>query len=183
MLIFISGISKSGKSSFAEKKLSELANKYNLQKIYLATSKVYDSEFLQRIEIHKLNRKNKNFITIEKSENLNEIINLIPENSAVLLESLSTLVANEMFYENKIIKPEIVFKKICHDIANINSKTKIFIIVSDDIFSDGIFYSNSTEQYIKLLGDLHVQIASESDEIYEVISGIIFNYERTVKFK
>ena len=183
MLIFISGASKSGKSSFAEKKLSQLAEKYNLQKIYLATSKVYDSEFLKRIENHKLMRKNKNFITIEKSQDLNEIINIIPENSAVLLESLSTLAANEMFHDNEIIKPETVFDKIYSDISEIISKVKILFIVSDDIFSDGILYDSLTEQYIKLLGNLHVRLANESDEIYEAFSSIIINHERTIKFK
>ncbi len=181
MLIFISGNSKSGKSSFAEKKLCELESIFTPLnppsrgdlKIYLATSKVYDSEFLKRIENHKLMRKDKNFITIEKSENLHEILNLIPENSFVLLESLSTLAANEKFHENKILDNKIVFEKIYSEISEINSKVKVLILVSDDIFSDGIFYDYMTEQYIKLLGDLHVKFASESDEVYEIFSSII----------
>ncbi len=183
MLIFISGSSTSGKSSLAEAKLSTLAK--DSPKIYIATSRINNSdpEMLRRIQNHKLMRRDKNFTTIEKSEDINEILNQIPENSAVLLESLSNLAANEMFRENRVISPEIVFAKIWRDIANLRDKAKILLIVSDDIFSDGIAYGELTMKYIKLLGRLHVKIASESDENCEIFSGIIINYERTIKFE
>ena len=171
MFIFIAGSTRSGKSEYAEKLLLKLSK--NSKKIYIATSIIFDPEILERIKIHQQRRKNFGFITIEKSHNLGEIY--IPENSSVLIESLSVLTANEMFCDGKINLD--ISQKIYDDLMKILDKSENLIIVSDDVFCDGIIYDDLTEKYMKNLAELHIKLANISDEVIEICSGLPIFYK------
>ncbi|MBQ7151168.1 MAG: bifunctional adenosylcobinamide kinase/adenosylcobinamide-phosphate guanylyltransferase [Synergistaceae bacterium] len=99
MLILISGASGSGKSSYAEERLAKLEGS---KKIYIATAEIYDEEMKARVERHKARRKNKGFVTIERPRNLSELKNL--KGASVLLEALTTWLANEMFAPSALTK-------------------------------------------------------------------------------
>lgn len=179
MFVFISGGVRSGKSKLGEQIANELAKG---NKIYLATSKVYDDEMKDRIKRHQENREKKDFITIEKSENISEILNKLNPADTVLMDCLGTLVANEMFgdYEG-IYTDELknnVLRKIFSDIILIKNNTENFIIISNEIFSDGITYDLATEVYIEVLGQLHIKIAKVAEKAIECVFGNnIVNYE------
>ena len=66
-MILIFGEASSGKSRYAESRLSELSGS---PKIYVATSEVYDAEMMRRVEIHQAMRADKGFLTIEKTRDL-----------------------------------------------------------------------------------------------------------------
>lgn len=172
MLILISGSSRSGKSSYAEKRLQEFSG----IKIYIAASKVYDSEMKERVRIHQERRKDKGFITVECECDLS-LLN-IPEGSNILIESLTAWTANEMFRDDCINASEYVYviEKIYSEIETIRQKALNVIIVADDIFSDGITYDEITERYIKTLAELEIRIASCADEVIEIFSGMPYNY-------
>lgn len=65
----ILGGARSGKSAFAEK----LATDSGLPVTYIATAQVYDAEFGQRVEHHKIRRPS-HWKTIEQSFNLGELL-------------------------------------------------------------------------------------------------------------
>ena len=159
MMILISGTSDSGKSKIAENRLEN----FNGKKFYVATAKILDSEMLKRVKKHKAMRAGKNFITIEREKNLGEL--KFPMNSSVLIESLTTWLANEMFDGGSA-------ENIFDDIKKLKASCKNLIIVSDDIFSDGIIYDEATEFYVKTLASLMIKIAREADEVMEAVSGI-----------
>ena len=46
------------------------------------------------------------------------------------------------------------------------------IVVSDDIFSDGGHYDAAVEDYVRLLGELHVLLAARADAAVECAFGI-----------
>ena len=165
MFIFICGNSGSGKSFYAEKRLSGFSSE---KKIYLATAKILDFEMSERVKKHKLMRQNKNFITIECEKNLDVIT--IPEHSSVLIESLTTWLSNEMFDGGKA-------EKIFSDFNKLKSQCENIILVSDYIFSDGIIYDDFTENYVKALADLTKKFANEADEVFECVSGLILRYK------
>jgi adenosylcobinamide kinase/adenosylcobinamide-phosphate guanylyltransferase len=172
MLLFISGGVRSGKSTLGEKIVNELATG---DKIYLATSKVYDDEMEQRILRHQKNREKKGFITIEKSENIGEISPKLDQTYTVLMDCLGTLVANEMFYDYSIkyndeLKNKVI-EKIHSDIIKINNSVANLIIISNEIFSSGITYDIATEYYIEVLGQLHIKIARVADRAIECVFG------------
>lgn len=169
--ILVSGSSGSGKSLYAENLLNP-----DSHKIYIATAKIYDDEMRERVARHKLMRADKNFITIEKSQNLAEIANLC-QDSSVLIESLTTWTANEIFCGKIINDSDSVINKIFRDFMHIKSICNKIILVSDNIFCGGITYDDLTEHYIKTLAELLKIFAREADDVIEIFSGLSLHYK------
>mgnify|MGYP000019509733 FL=1 len=89
----ITGGSGSGKSAYAEAQILALNGEC---RVYLATMYPYDEESRQRIARHRKMRAEKNFTTVECYRDLEKTE--IPEHADVLLECMSNLTANEMFW-------------------------------------------------------------------------------------
>lgn len=172
MLIFISGGVRSGKSSLGEKIASDLASK---RKIYLATAKPYDAEIKKRISKHQFDRKDKGFFTIEKSEALEEILPMLKKDDIILLDCLGALLSNEMYANlNQNLDNDFIIKvqnNILNSIILINSQVSNIIVISNEIFSDGIIYDPPIKAYIEVLGKLHQEIASVADNVIECSFG------------
>lgn len=174
MLIIITGGSGSGKSEYAEKKVMELGE----NRIYIATMMVYDEEGKQRVKRHKILRTSKNFYTLERPINLDTIPeNQIPKNSVVLLECMSNLVANEMFSSNHSgYSQNEMIDKILRGVDKISNQANHLVIVTNEVFSDGITYDRETMNYIQVLGAVNVRLAAVADEVWEVVCGIPLQY-------
>ena len=142
MNYLIIGGSKSGKSEVGEK-ISLTLNKDKV--IYIATMKPYDKEDEERIKKHIENRGGLNFITLEVQRNLHEIVNNIKSNDTVLIDSITSLLTNEMFIGNEIIKNPSV--NILDGLKQIMLKAKNTVIISDYIFNDSIEYDEVTENF------------------------------------
>lgn len=172
MIHLVYGGSGSGKSAYAEKLVMELNSK---NKYYLATMKVYGEEGYQKVQRHKALRAGKGFVTLEK-ETLDDIEgirkSITTKDSTLLLECLSNLTANEMFRDDKMISSQEVSKKICHDLENLRDVTGNIVIVSNNIFDDGMEYEQSTAEYMKALGEINVFTAEMADKVTEVVCGI-----------
>ena len=166
MLILISGQADSGKSLYAETRLSEFRSS---PKIYLAMSKIVDEEMRERVKKHQAMRSGKGFITVEKTQNLGRLE--IPTGSAIMIESLTAWTANEMFTETGVKESGHVVTKILSDLSRLLEHAENIVIVSDDIFSDGVEYDALTEEYVKTLALLTVKIAEIADEVVEFVSG------------
>lgn len=165
MVTLITGGSGSGKSKFAE----ELAVTYNSkQLIYIATMIPFDRESKDRIERHKEQRADKNFITMECYTDLDKIE--LPEGSTVLLECMSNLTANERYRENS--EKEETIKRIMRGMEQIIDMAEHVIVVTNEVFSDGIEYEMETVQYLKDLGTINRLIASTSNQVIEIVYGI-----------
>lgn len=172
MIHLIYGGSGSGKSAFAEKLVMELDSE---KKYYLATMKVFGDEGFKRVQRHKELRAGKDFDTLEKEtlDDFPSIKELVQEkNSTILIECISNLVANEMFRNDGIVHPEKVVGKIRSDFVGIKNCTENFVIVSNNVFEDGIEYDDTTKKYMKALGDINIYFASIADRITEVVCGI-----------
>ncbi len=166
MLILICGQADSGKSLYAETRLSEFRSS---PKIYAAMSKIVDEEMRERVKKHQAMRSGKGFITVEKTQNLGRLE--IPTGSAIMIESLTAWTANEMFTETGVKESGHVVTKILSDLSRLLEHAENIVIVSDDIFSDGVEYDALTEEYVKTLALLTVKIAEIADEVVEFVSG------------
>ena len=173
MLILISGGAASGKSRYAESRLSELDGQ---PKIYVAVSEVYDEEMRERVKIHQAMRAGRGFLTIERTRDLGEAE--IPAGSSVMIESLTAWAANEMFAAESVREGGHVVRKILADLSVIRGRVRDIVIVADDIFSDGGGYDDLTEEYVRTLAELTVRIAAFADEVTEVVSGLNVCYKR-----
>ncbi|HBJ1651205.1 adenosylcobinamide kinase/adenosylcobinamide-phosphate guanylyltransferase [Clostridium botulinum] len=162
MNCLIIGGSKSGKSNIGEK----IALSLNKDKvIYIATMSPYDDEDKKRVEQHIINREGLNFITLEQFRDLNETVKYINKEDTILIDSITSLLINEMFIKNDIIKyPSL---KIINDIKEIINTVKNVVIVSDYIFSDSIEYDEISENYKRELGKINKELADICDTVME----------------
>lgn len=174
MITLITGGSGSGKSAYAEQKVVEFGD---LNRIYIATMYPFDEESHKRIARHRVMRAKKKFSTIECYVGLKNV--KIPKHSCVLLECLSNLTANEMFQENGA--KEKVVEEVLEGVKNLDRQAEQVIIVTNEIFSDGIEYDKETEQYQKYLGEINAKLAVWAQEITEVVYGIPMHYKKTEK--
>lgn len=182
MIELVYGGSGSGKSEFAE---NEILNLNDEKKFYIATMKVCDEESRKKVERHKNLRKGKNFITIEASENLEDAAKIISKSlrdseppeveikkSCAILECLSNLVANEMFKDDKIVELEKVTQKVERGLEKLFLAVDDVVIVSNNIFDDGIEYDETTRKYQIALAKVNAFATSRADKLNEVVAGI-----------
>lgn len=172
MIHLVYGGSGSGKSAYAENLVMTLNTE---KKYYLATMKVFGKEGLRKVQRHRELRAGKGFETIEKEtlDDMEDIKKTVAEkDSAILLECLSNLTANEMFREDRMIPCGEVSKKICSALKFLGETVENLVIVSNNIFDDGIEYEKSTIEYMKALGEINVFAAEMADKVTEVVCGI-----------
>ena len=93
----------------------------------------------------------------------------MPENSAVLLECVGNLCANEMFFSKEIIMPS---KKIINGIRSISEQVSELVIVTNQVGSDGIRYAEGTAAYIAEMGRINSGISQFADNVIECVYGI-----------
>ena len=171
MNFLIIGGSKSGKSDISEKiSLTLSRESQSIKKvIYIATMKPYDNEDKERINKHIKNREGLNFVTLEMEKNLHEIVKNITEEDTILIDSITSLLTNEMFIENEIIKNPSV--NILNGLKQIMLKAENTLIVSDYIFNDAIDYDEITKNFQKELAIIHRELADVCDNVIECSFG------------
>lgn len=169
MITLIIGGSGSGKSEFAEKLAMECSGK----KYYIATMAAKDEESLKKVQRHRDMRSGKDFETIEVERNL-ALIDIY--GGTVLLECISNLVANEVFGEGG--GTENAYKAIINGINELVQKSENLILVSNEIFGDGIIYDEETVKYIALLSKVNYYLSKFADEVIEVVYGIPIYHKR-----
>lgn len=170
MHILISGGCKNGKSSLAQDLACEYAKKTGCRPIYFATMIPQDREDEERIEKHRADRKDMGFITIECGKNLSETIKNMEAGRAVLFDSLTALVANELFDQEDFRNPSLP-EKLKSDLSALIEKSDSVIFVSDGIFSDGKIYDETTELYRRILAETENFIAQKCDKVVEMVAG------------
>lgn len=174
MLAFVIGGGGSGKSAYAEELVCRLSpDKTQKKRYYLATMEVYGEEGKRRVAKHRRAREGKDFITIEQKRNLPEAMEKIESlESVCLLECMSNLVANEMFQGDTPCSETDVAEKIIKDVAEFSEKMQHLVIVSNNVFEDGIVYDDATMAYNRALGSVNCALARLADLVVEVVVGI-----------
>jgi adenosylcobinamide kinase/adenosylcobinamide-phosphate guanylyltransferase len=174
MFVLITGGSGSGKSAYAEKIAVSLAGKRDKPALYyVATMEVYGEEGRKKVERHRILRAGKGFKTIEQPVDVMETLEYMKnDNKIVLLECMSNLAANEMFSLEEVKAVEDVVDKICKEISILAQETSDLIIVTNNVFEDGIDYETATKNYIEVLGRINKQLAAMADAVTEVVVGI-----------
>lgn len=165
MLHLITGGSGSGKSEYAEQKVLEAGGE---RRVYIATMIPYGEDGRQRVERHRRLRSEKNFETVECYTGLEKLT--LPEDSIVLLECMSNLVANEIFEPDG--SHEQTAAAVAEGIDHILRQVKALFVVTNDIFADGLSYDEGTMQYMSVLGEVNEALAARADIVTEVVCRI-----------
>lgn len=195
MITLIIGGSGSGKSAYAEDYV--LAAAADLPKYYIATMQVYDAEGERKVERHRRLRAGKGFVTIEQPTDIGKAGIKIAGNAwneqekgdihevdgmdapkeekqggVALLECMSNLVANEMFSGEQMPETDAVVRRVTEGIEVLAKQLTHLVIVSNNVFEDGIAYDASTLRYIEALGRINMRLADLADHVLEVVVGI-----------
>ena len=182
MVYLITGGSGSGKSAWAEELAERLCREMEKETdvsgsdrkstcIYLATMRVWDEEGKRRVERHRNMRRDKGFQTVERETDLDGLV--LPGSCrgecshVILLECMSNLVVNEFYEQEKGAK-----ERILTGINHLQNQCRNLIIVTNEIFSDGITYDPESERYLALLGAVNQELAARADVIAEIVYGI-----------
>ena len=173
MKIFISGGCKNGKSYYAQHLAKNQQDGKNLY--YIATMRPVDGEDSERIERHIKDRGGWGFETVEQPDNINKILDKCDITGSFLLDSLTALLANEMFLTDGSInhsaadKVSVELKELLGVIDNI-------VIVSDYIYSDAELFDDFTDEYRKSLAKIDKVAAENCDIVLEcAYANIIFH--------
>ena len=129
------------------------------------------SAALKQRNIQKISEKSGRAENPETSENIetseNSEFQRIPARPVLLLECMSNLVLNE-FYDEE----EGTQERILRGIKHLQNQCRDLIIVTNEIFSDGVTYDPESERYIKLLGQINRALGRMADSVTEVVYGI-----------
>ena len=194
MLYIVTGGSGSGKSEYAEQTAVQCRNRTGGTLWYLATMRIWDDEGRKRVERHRRMRAAKGFETIERYTGL-ETLELretfeelnpagldaeqetdslkywesrrVAQKQVLLLECMSNIVLNE-FYDQENGAEERILQGIKH----LQKQCGDLIIVTNEIFSDGVTYEPESERYIELLGRINRELGQMADSVTEVVYGI-----------
>lgn len=201
MMYLIIGGSGSGKSAYAEELLFSLPDAG--KKYYIATMQVCDEESVRRVKKHRKQREGKKFYTIEQPVHASKALaQMYAGKKSAMLECVSNLVANEMFAKDvyaedmhaddcdiietglkksKDYSAEVVADKIVDDIMKLYQPLQQLVIVSNNVFEDGISYDEMTMEYIKTMGIVNQKLAAVADVVTEVVVGIPVMVKEPVK--
>jgi len=141
-----------------------------------------DKEDESRIARHRQEREGCGFETIEAGRDIIEAVEKCDRKGIFLLDSVTALLANEMFSQNDVetpadpIKPAYYINtdahiKVATDLKDILSKLSNIVIVSDFIYSDAFHYDDLTEAYRHGLAYIDRQAAGLCDVVLEICNG------------
>ncbi|MCD8134262.1 MAG: bifunctional adenosylcobinamide kinase/adenosylcobinamide-phosphate guanylyltransferase [Clostridiales bacterium] len=167
MLILVIGGSGSGKSEYAERRCAELSPG---KKLYIAAMEPHDEESVMRIARHRRMRDGRGFDTLECYTHLEQAA--IAPYDTILLECLSNLLANEMFSPDGRRDADQATAAILSGVKRLTEWAGHVIVVTSQVFSDGVTYTPETELYRQCLARINREIAAVADEVAEVVHGI-----------
>jgi adenosylcobinamide kinase/adenosylcobinamide-phosphate guanylyltransferase len=131
----------------------------------------------ERVLHHQAARANKGFKTWERDVDVSKVLPRLTPATTLLLECLGTLLANEMFGKETYGANEAeisifaLVEKIYGEILSLKAKAANLLVVSNDIFMDGSAYDETTENYRRALGALHIKLAREAHLAVECVCG------------
>lgn len=172
MMILVIGGSGSGKSSYAEEVAGSVSEE-DMKKYYLATMQIFDEEGRKKVERHRKLRSGKAFHTIEQPTEIGRSLEKMDAGKkTVLLECISNLTANEMFAgENPKLEMQVV-QSVVSGLEQLRENTTNLVVVSNNVFEDGILYDQTTMDYIHVMGEINQRLAVMADQVVEVVAGI-----------
>lgn len=177
-MILVTGGMRSGKSRYAE----SLCRAQNNSTAYIATSIPFDEELKDRVKKHREMRPS-SWQTFEIYEDVYQAIPEIAKNHQTVILDCVTLMVNNLMFKEKVDYERISMSevdeletRIKHQfnllIEAVKKTDLYFVVVTNEIGLSPIAPNKLTRIYTDIIGRINQLIASYSDEVYFVISGI-----------
>jgi len=163
MKVFISGGCKNGKSYHAQR-LAKARQSRPLY--YIATMSPADAEDEERIARHRRDRAGWGFATVEQPAAIEGILDKCDPRGSFLLDSLTALLAGEMFPPGGGADP-LAAARVLRGLMRVLDEIDDIVIVSDYIFSDAETFGPQTESFRKSLAEIGCAAAERCDVVLE----------------
>lgn len=176
-MILITGGARSGKSALAER----LAARHSEKVLYIATSVVTDDEMASRVRRHQESRP-AHWRTWEGYRDLGTVIaEKTAADEAVILECVTTLIANLLFEQAGDTPPEQMDFSAIEDAiqpqidalidACTHSAAPIYLVTNE--LGMGIVPENRLARHFRdIAGRVNQRLAAAAESVYLVVSGI-----------
>ena len=161
-IILITGGARSGKSSHAER----LALSLSPNPVYLATSRIWDEEFRQRVLRHQANR-GPEWTNIEEEK---ELSRHSLEGRVVLIDCVTLWCTNYFFDLEADTDKALTAVKAEFD--RLTQQDATFIFVTNEIGMGGISENLIQRKFTDMQGWMNQYIASRANRVILMVSGI-----------
>ena len=161
-IILITGGQRSGKSSFAEKTALSLS----ANPVYMATARVWDEEFRQRVLHHQTSR-GMQWTNIEEEKSLSRH-NLTGR--VIVIDCVTLWCTNFFFDLESDIQQSL--EQVKEEFERFTLQDATFIFVTNEIGLGEVSQNDLQRKFTDLQGWINQYIASKADEVVMMISGI-----------
>ena len=161
-IVLVTRGQRSGKSGYAQK----LALSLSANPVYLATSRVWDEEFRQRVLRHQADR-GPEWTNIEEEKYLSRH----KLDGRVVIIDCVTLWGTNFFFDNDS-NVELSLRELKEEFNRLVEQQAYLIFVTNEIGLGGVSPDPIQRKFTDLQGWLNQYIASRADEVILMISGI-----------
>ncbi|MBR4389435.1 MAG: bifunctional adenosylcobinamide kinase/adenosylcobinamide-phosphate guanylyltransferase [Prevotella sp.] len=166
-IIMITGGQRSGKSRYAEQMAEQLSD----CPIYMATARIWDDEFAQRVHRHQ-ERRGDRWTTIEEEKWLSQH----DVTGKVVLIDCLTLWCTNFFFDRQGDSEEYdvdaLLKTMEDEFERFTRQDATFIFVTNEVGSGGVSENALQRRFTDLQGWLNQYVAGKADEVILMVSGI-----------
>lgn len=161
-IILITGGARSGKSSMAE----SMALSLSPNPIYMATARIWDEEFRQRIIRHQQNR-GPQWTNIEEEKQLS----LHDCSGRVVLVDCITLWCTNFFFDLGADVQQAL-QAVEEEFDRFTAQEATFLFVTNEIGLGEVSANEVQRKFTDLQGWVNQYVAQRADEVYLMVSGI-----------
>ena len=162
-MILITGGQRSGKSDYAE----QMALSLSENPVYMATARVWDEEFLERVKRHQ-ERRGPQWTNIEEPMYLSEHD---LQGRVVMVDCITLWLTNFYFLQpDNDIDNALADAKAEFDRLILQDAT--FIFVTNEIGCGGVSENAAQRRFTDLQGWMNQYVAERADEVVLMVSGI-----------
>ena len=161
-IILITGGSRSGKSTYAEKLALSLSD----SPVYMATARIWDEEFRQRVIAHQ-QRRGPEWSNIEENKYLSR--HALAE-KVVLVDCVTLWCTNVFVDLNADV--QVALDALQKEFDLLTRQNAIFIFVTNEIGMGGVSPNEIQRKFTDVQGWINQYIAARADKVICMISGI-----------
>ncbi len=161
-MYYITGGERSGKSSFAQKLAESLSDK----PYYLATSRIWDEDFKNRVKRH-ISDRDERWTTIEEEKMISAVI---PEQATVVIDCVTLWLTNFFIDTKNNIEESLRLAK--EEITKLSKLNATIIIISNEIGMGLHAQTESGRKFTELQGWVNQFIANKADKATFMVSGL-----------
>jgi adenosylcobinamide kinase/adenosylcobinamide-phosphate guanylyltransferase len=161
-IIFITGGARSGKTRHAQ----ELALGRSEHPVYVATARIWDEDFRQRVERHRQERDER-WTSIEEEKQLSR---LPLEGKVAVVDCVTLWITN--FFTDMHYDIEASLEACRQELDALAKKNAVLILISNEIGMGLHADTVAGRQFTDLQGWVNQYIAAKADQVIFMISGI-----------